>query len=340
MRYRTQFYLTLIVFIIFGCKTTQVESPSNLEIDNKYDSEFPDNSVSRELKSISESVMKLDVIAFYATYFFPKAAGISKADISDSLCDVYERSMEISHESVNGTASVIYKSSNIIGMLTCAHVIDFPDTLFTYSDSESDVINTMSVLIKHQIHISGLTKGEPIELVAKDDKHDIAILSKKTEEDDYNLKVLSYPIGNVKDLQWGSVVYIMGYPLNNLMVTRAIVSINEKIKTGFFTTDALYNHGISGSPVFAMRDGSQNFEIVGMASSSSAQSNRYLTPDKDRYKDINPRVPYEGKVFVDNNKLINYGVTFSVTIDEITNFIQSNNSLLTEKGFFTDNFFK
>ena len=90
MRYRTQFYLTLIVFIIFGCKTTQVESPSNLEIDNKYDSEFPDNSVSRELKSISESVMKLDVIAFYATYFFPKAAGISKADISDSLCDVFK----------------------------------------------------------------------------------------------------------------------------------------------------------------------------------------------------------------------------------------------------------
>ena len=340
MRKSTLIYVTLLVFLILGCKTTQIETSSNYENDNKYDSEFPDKSVSKELKRISESVMKLDVIAFYATYFFPEGANINKVDINDSLCEVYERSMEISHESVNGTASVIYKSNTLIGLLTCAHVIDFPDTLYTYSDSESMVIKTMSVLIKKQIHISGLTKGEPIELVAKDDKHDIAILSKKTEDDDFNLKVLNYPIGNTRDLQWGSIVYIMGYPLNNLMVTRAIVSINEKIKTGYFTTDALYNHGISGSPVFALRDGSQNFEIVGMASSSSAQTNRYLTPDNNRYKDINSRVPYEGRIFVDNNKLINYGVTFSVTIDEITNFIQSNNSLLNEKGFFTDHFFK
>ncbi len=339
MKFRTISLIFVTITFMFSCRTTQIQSEINYQSDNKYDSEFPDESVSKTLKNIAGSVKKLDVIAFYGTYYFPEKAQLLVEDINDSLIKAYKRSMIISHETVSGTATVIYKSQSKVGLLTCSHVIDFPDTLYTYSDKESKIVQTLSVRIKQQIHISGIAKGEAIEVVAKDKKHDIALLAKNTEEDDYNLKVLNFPRGNSSDLQWGSIVYIMGFPLNNLMVTRALVSINEKMKSGFFTTDALYNHGISGSPVFAMRDGATNFELVGMASSSSAQSSRFLVPENNTDSKFNPLVPYDGNIFVDNSKLINYGVTFSVTINEIVNFIHSNEALLTEKGFYTNNFF-
>ena len=131
----------------------------------------------------------------------------------------------------------------------------------------------------------------------------------------------------------------MGFPLGNLMVTRALVSITDKIKTGIFVTDALYNHGISGSPVFAIRDGVPNFELIGMASSSAAQESNILVPNRDLKIDRNINTKYNGEIFVDNNKLISYGVTYSVTINEIITFIHSNEKALIKKGFNMSNFF-
>jgi len=330
-------YLTLIFFFI-GCKTTNVEVIKDYH-DSKYDSEFPNISLSKELKQISKTVKKLDIIAFYATYYLPENEALSKADINDSVLDKYSRTKTISHESVSGTASIIYNRNRMVGLLTCSHVIDFSDTVYSYFDKDQNSLRAVSVKIKQQNHISGIPSGEPLEVVAQDKQKDIALLLKKTDIDDITLKVLNIPIGKTKDLQWGSVVYIMGYPLGNLMVTRAIASLSDKMKSGIFATDALYNHGISGSPVFAIRDGVPNIELIGMASSAAAQTINVLEPDEDVIVSNNFRTIYKGELFVDKSKLINYGVTYSVTIDEIITFIHSNEKALTEKGFTISDFF-
>jgi trypsin-like peptidase len=330
----------LMVLLIFGCKTTSTISQTEVKPDNKYDSEYPTKSISRELEYISKTVKKIDVIAFYATYLFPPESKLTKNDIVDSVLNQYSYSKAISHESVSGTATVIYNQNNIVGLLTCAHVVDFEDRLYSYYDSEEKFVRNISIKIKQQNHISGFAPGEPIEIVALDKTKDIALLTKKTNYgDDINLKTMNYPTGKVNDLQWGSIVYIMGFPLGNLMVTRAIVSVTDKMKTGFFVTDALYNHGISGSPVFALRDGVPNFELVGMASSSAAQASNILIPDDDFSDNTKSKSVYKGDLFVDSNKLISYGVTYSVTIDEIITFINSNEDALKSKGFDINNFF-
>ncbi len=328
----------LIILLISSCRTTELSSIENTKQDDKYDSEFPNKSVSDELKYISNTIKKLDIIAFYATYYFP-AETIEKKVINDSIIDIYEDQMVISHEAVSGTATVIYNNSNTIGLLTCAHVVDFPDSVFAYYDKDKQFIQSVSIKIKQQNHISGFSDGEPIEIVAMDTDHDIAILKKIITLGSENINTLKYPVGKTKDLQWGSLVYIMGYPLGNLMVTRALVSITDKIKSGFFVTDALYNHGISGAPVFAIRDGVPNFELVGMASSSAAQESNILVPHEEYKNDTRLKTNYVGDIFVDNNKLISYGVTYSVTINEIITFIHSNEKALTLKGFNINSFF-
>ncbi len=330
----------IFLLMLFGCKTTDIDANHTNSNDNKYDSEFPSRSVSKELKYISNTVKKLDILAFYATYYFPPNSNISHSSMTDSILDAYSSNMTITHESVSGTASVIYSNNNLIGLLTCAHVIDFSDSIFSYYNNDGSYLQTLSIKIKQQNHITGLPAGEPIEIAAVNKEKDIALLMKKTITTDQKTHILNYPTGKMADLQWGSVVYIMGYPHGNLMVTRAIVSLSDKMKKGIFVTDALYNHGISGSPVFAVRDGVPNFELVGMASSSAAQSSNILVPDED-YKIINKlKEPYNGNIFVENNKLISYGVTYSVSIDEILSFISSNEEALLEKGFDMNSFFK
>ncbi len=334
MRIITAVLILLFSVLYYGCSVSKVDKINDQKEtvrDNKYDTEFPSKNIGPLLEYISKSVKKLDVIAFYATYYFPVTDSISVDNISEELLEIYKGSMQIDHESVIGTASVIYKSEDVVGLLTCAHVVSFSDTIFKYVNSEKQYLNSISIKLKQQIHISGHNKGEPATIVAKDHRYDIAILAKNNEDTD-DIQVMNIPIGRTKDLQWGSLVYIIGYPLNNLMVTRAIVSINDKIKSGFFVTDALYNKGISGSPVFAMRDGATNFELVGMAATASAQKNSVLSPNKSFDDKYNSGELYKGDVFVDISTLINYGITYSVNIDEIITFIDSNQKNLNNFG--------
>lgn len=340
MRLKYILLCCILAIFICSCKTTSVDSTDHIKHDSKYDSEHPSSSISKDLENISNSVKKLDIIAFYATYYFPESSNISSNDITKPLIKQYSNTKVVSHESVSGTASVIYKVNQTIGLLTCAHVIDFPDTSYSYFDAEKTRVQAVSIKIKQQNHISGLPSGEPIEVVIQDKKKDIAILLKKLDNSDNSIQPLNYPIGTVEDLQWGSIVYIIGFPLGNLMVTRGITSISEKMKSGFFVTDALYNHGISGSPVFAIRDGVPNFELVGIASSAAAQETKLLVPDMEFENENRTKSVYNGDIFVDNNKLISYGVTYSVTINEIITFIDSNEEMLNKKGFSISSFFK
>lgn len=329
-----------LLIILVGCQTSNVSTVGQFSNDNKYDSEFPVKSISNEIKYISRTVKKLDILAFYSTYYFPPNSNVSRNSINDSILDVYSDNMIITNESVSGTASVVYYDNLVIGLLTCAHVVDFKDTVYTNYENENNRLKTISVKIKQQNHVSGLPQGEKIEIIAMDKKKDIALLMKKIAPTDQNVHTLDLPTGTINDLQWASIVYIMGYPLGNLMVTRAIVSISDKMNSGVFVTDALYNHGISGSPVFAIRDGVPNFELIGMAFSSSAQKSNILIAEEDFESEENQRMPYNGKIFIDDKKLINYGVTYSVSIDEILFFISTNKNVLQKKGFVLNNFFK
>jgi len=334
----------ILLLVLFGCNTSTNLSTLNPLHDNKYDSEFPTISVSDELSYISKTVKKLNILAFYATYSFPYESKITQNSINDSILEVYSNNMTITHETVSGTASVVYNSNELVGLLTCAHIVDFNDTIYSYYINENNHVQTISIKIRQQNHISGLPTGESLKIAAINIDKDIALLMKKIKpeagDNHEEIQTLNYPIGTVSDLQWGSLVYIMGYPNGNLMVTQGIASLTNKIKTGLFLSDALYNPGISGSPVFAIRDGIPNFELVGMASAAAAQESNILIPDKEIVDKTIIKTPYTGDIFVDNNKLISYGITYSVSIDEISTFIQLNKEGLIANGFEINDFFK
>ncbi len=330
----------LAALILSGCTAQHPTSTIGELANGRYDSEFPAISISESLDNISGSVKKIDCLAFYATYSFNSDDQVTRGSVTDELLASFENRKVISNESVSGTATTIYHQNNLVGMLTCAHVVDFPDTIFSWIDDDSKRLSSVSILVKRQIFVVELPEGEPVEVVAMDKERDIALIMRRFKSDQSYVKVLQYPIGKTSLFEWGSVVYIVGYPLGNLMVTRALVSNPNKTSGGQFLTDALFNRGISGSPVFAIKDGVPNLEWVGMAAATSAFDLTMLKPEKEVENKPITNYPYQGSLYLEKMKMINYGVTYSVSIEEIVTFIRRNGQLLSRKGFDVNGFFQ
>jgi hypothetical protein len=146
-------------------------------------------------------------------------------------------------------------------------------------------------------------------------------------------------MGKAKELDWGSFVYIFGYPINYQMVTKAIVSNPGRDESGSFLVDAVVNNGMSGGLVLAIRDGVPNFEMVGMIQWVPEEEENILVPkalkNNERY---NPIVPYEGEEYVKRFSSIRYGIARVISSEKISSFIKENSSTLNKKKYYLDRF--
>jgi len=301
--------------------------------------EVPEN-LSTELNFLSTTVQKLDVIAFYRTYVFSVHNTIGLDNINDSVLNTLAITSQVSNQSVMGTATVIYYNQNIVGMLTCAHVVDFPDTIVLAYNQGEGPLKAVSIKIKQQNYVNALPFGKDVEVVVSDRKLDIALLKKELVETKDFLPVMNYPAGKKSDMDWGTPVYVMGFPLGKLMVTRGIVS-KRSGSGNRFLTDALYNRGISGSPVITLQSGYPRVtKWVGIASSAAAQKIYYLKPGKNTIEFVDMDEPYAGEIYTDMKKVVSYGVTYNITSQAILDFLKKNKDKIIEAGFDPELFFK
>jgi hypothetical protein len=334
--------LVLLVLLVAGCGT-KYETVYPTLSDGKYDSEFPYRNCSEQLGEIAASLSKLDVLVFYRTYSFSldRKMSIEELRKSDKLGTLAEAT-DIYSESVGGTAMTIAYDNQAIAYLSCAHVVDYPDTVITYFPyPDNDCIQLVGIKARQQNSVSPAPPGGELKVLAIDKKNDIAILGKEVSGPvQQDVPVLSYPMGKSEELEWGSFVYLMGYPLGHAMITRGIVSDPGRIKKGTFLIDAVFNQGFSGGPVIAVRDGVPNFEIVGMVKSSAALNKIYLKPaGTDNIGEMNFNEPYEGELRIVSEKDVQYGITFSVTTKTLQDFYKDKRKELIEKGYFLDRFF-
>jgi len=343
MRAKYWFLVFLGLFVLSGwsCapKIYQAAKPAMLT-DGRYDA-YPYGDVSFALNKISQSIYKFNVITFYKTYYFSKHQSFVKHNLHDSLMLSEAVAQAVTHETALGTATVVYLDNYLAGLLTCAHVVHFADTLVRYFPDAQAKVQSVSVKIKQKIFVSGMQGIEP-EVVATNTKSDIALLKMDVESlpvEEMPVK-LPVPVGNSAQLDWGNFVYIMGFPLGQMMLNHGIVSHPSQQRKGFFLTDAVFNKGISGAPVFAIRDGAPYFEWVGMASSGMVDKLVYLEPALDKDETYTQSEAFSGKILINRKKIIKYGLTYSVSIEEILKFVNQHQTELSENGFRVDGFFQ
>ena len=334
------FTMILLIFFITGCTKKIYDVVYPTLNDGRYDSEFPYRNASEQLEEVSESIKMLNYITYYKAYLFSEDQKILQSDINnkkkikDSAIDqVYF------NESVSGTATIIFYDGLKIGLLTCAHIGDYPDTVLTYFESpdrqNKQIIQHMAVKIREHYYVNEIPGDVDFEVVVSDKKRDLAILSKRAINDPFRrIKPFKYPLGESSNLELGSFVYIIGYPMGHKMITKGIVSNTRDNRSDSFLIDALFNRGFSGGIILAIRDGVPNFELVGMAKSVSAKNQYFLAPSPlDGQSEYDPHFPYDGDIHVKKFEGINYGITYTISTDDIIKFFEENESILLQKGF-------
>jgi len=332
MRKKSLVFFISLVIIFFSCSpASQIYETAYPALnDGKYDSEFPYKSSSKQLEEISRSIKMINVLVFYTSYFFDEQIKVTAADLQKN--NFIEKSYRKTsfHQPSSGTAVVIQSTLDKVVLLTCAHIIDFPDTIITYhineSGGSSQFIESISVKIEQSNYIPDFPDGGKVEIIAVDNKNDLALIGRKIDAKSYAaFPKLNYPKGKAKELEWGSFIYAFGYPLGQKMISKGIVSSPNFDGSGSFLIDAVFNRGFSGGIVLAIRDGVPNFELVGIVRSVPAEIDYILRPAQQKeMNSFNPTLPYKGEVYIDQQKTMKYGVTRVIPVEVIEDFINKN----------------
>ena len=335
-----KFSALLILLELSGCTSVSYETIYPTLKDGKYDSEFPYKSTSDELNKISETIQRVNSTAFYKIYIFDEKDNITLADLKNKELSKIAVNEALADNSSSGTAVTIYSQNGNVALLTCAHTITFPDTIIAYrldnTGYQTKFVESISIKEKQVLYIAGFPEGSHVDVIAKDSKNDIALIGRKySPQKGIFFPTFSYPWGKAKEVEWGTFVYLIGYPINFKMITKAIVSSPRRDESGSFLVDAVINPGFSGGLVLAIRDGVPNFELIGMVQWVPEEEESMIYPENLKTKtSYNPVIPYTGNLYVRKHSLIRYGIVKVIPVETIQTFLLTNKSLLAEQGFY------
>jgi len=342
------FLFLLSIVSLYSCSSSSVtyEKIYPTLKDGKYDSEFPYKGSSDELEQISKTVNRINSTGFYKTYLFNTTDSLTLDDIRNRSIDNLAIHIGFTDKSSSGTGTIIYSNEGRVALLTCAHVINYPDTVISYAADENgyltNFVEVIMLKVKQSIYAAGFPEGSELQILAIDKNIDIALVGRDyTSFAGYKFPVFSFPPGKAKELEWGTFVYIFGYPMNYQMITKALVSSPDRDGDGSFLVDAVVNRGYSGGIVLAIKDGIPNFELVGMVQWVPEERKDVLIPMRRKNNEPYSRlVPYKGNIYVDKFSEIKYGITKVISIESIKDFLKQNKDKLYEKGYTLENYIK
>lgn len=335
------FLITLIFIslVLHGCSTVTYDSIYPALKDGQYDSEFPYRSTSNELEKISNAIQRIISSAFYRVYVFPMDANITLEELGRQKIEKLAEKEILIDNSSSGTALVVYSENGNVALVTCSHTINFPDTIIAYRTDQkgnpTKFIESISIKERQVVYVAGFPEGSTVDILIDDPKTDIAILGRKYGvQSGVRFPSFKFKLGKAKDLEWGTFVYLLGFPMNNKMITKGIVSSPNKDDIGSFLVDAVINPGFSGGIVLAIRDGVPNFELVGIVQSVPEEKEEMLYPDiTDKAAKYNPVIPYKGEIYVKKHSSIRYGITRIIPVEALIKLIEENKTYLAKEGF-------
>ena len=335
----------LILISTLSCSSTSVYDKIYPALsDGTYDSEFPYRNSSVQLEEISGSIRLINSIAFYDSYIFDASSKFAASSVSRINFDKAAIEQISFNRSASGTATIIMEDQGTVALLTVAHIVSFPDTIISHfinpDGSFSPFVQSVSIKTKQTNYIPDFPDNGEVDILLLDKTRDVALLGRHFQHNKTaTIPVFKYPWGKSSELEWGSFVYVFGFPMNYKMISKALVSSPNKEKHSFLI-DAVFNRGYSGGIVLAIRDGVPNFELVGLVRSVPAEFQHTLRPlTKEQDFDFNPMLPYKGETYVDREQVLRTGITKVIGIEVMKEFIIAHKEELIQKGYFLTDLF-
>jgi S1-C subfamily serine protease len=330
--------LAVIATILAVSCTTTEHTFVEITDDSLYRSHTQSEFLTKQIDESFKSVKRILSTVFYRTYQFDIESPPLKSQVRNADLNQLALQTTTDNHSSAGSAVVLARSSERVGLLTAAHVVTFQDTIWHYVKGygrEGNVpVEAVSVKERLNYFVYGQEDIGLFELVVSDTNRDLALLSTRLGAgDDSDLVPLSVKPGDSNQLDWADLVYALGYPKGYRMVTSGIVSRQATPRRQGFVVDASFNRGFSGGIVFAVRNDETVFEWVGVLTSAAADVEYILTPGHIPAEDYDPDLEYTGAMYVSRQARINYGITHAVSIEEVKEFFRENERVIRRNGF-------
>jgi hypothetical protein len=222
-------------------------------------------------------------------------------------------------------------------------------------NNKTDLVESYIYKVKQSNTVVNQPIAYDFKILAMDKFNDIALIGKEYKrwieyryQSEMNtltrpppLIVMDIPLGRADYLEFGTFVYLLGYPQAKKMVSTALVSSPNYDNNSSFILDATLQRGISGGLVLAIRHDVPNFELVGIVKAISGKTDYSVVPEnKDEISEWELHQPYNGEFYLEKRQLAEPGMTYVVGIETILKFIHDNESTLIEAGYIPDFFFK
>ena len=309
-----------------------------------YRTGFPVRDVSGALERVAASVVRILVQRSYETYLFAEDNAPTTVQLQSPGSDVRVLAVDTvsSRETTASTGVVIASMPRKLTILTTHHATHFPDTIVHYFGAEGrgaglepdqGAIERISIKTQQANTVSGSRYVDPFEILAGDEAEDLALIGVTFtyQVGSRNRPPARLATGDSRRLSLGSFVYTIGHPAGFRMVTHAIVS--DRGPDASFLIDGLWNEGMSGAPVLAVRGEGGGLEWVGIALAASARAEYRLKAEEGAEWTQDPLRPYEGPIYLQPVQEIRYGITFSVSMDVIRQFLDEHRSLMRDRGY-------
>ena len=168
--------------MLISCSGNKKITIKNI-FDGKYDGVEQNEGSSQSFDEMWKSVKLINSIAYYNSYSFSYEENITDEKISQNRIDFQQFSKSFFTDNSAGTATIITNNNGNLLLLTCAHVINFPDTVVTYFVDKMgeplESIESFSIKIDQDNYISGLPDNGYVEIMAIDEGLDAAVIGGK-----------------------------------------------------------------------------------------------------------------------------------------------------------------
>ncbi|HNY02977.1 MAG TPA: serine protease [Bacteroidales bacterium] len=338
---RIVFLFAFLILLVAGsCSHSRLPGRIPAGTSGRYEGDFT-GMAAQPVDRVVPAVKKVYCVATYSTWQFRRDDRVTAYHLQKGFYRKMAWGVITTSETISGTGTVLQQNRDRIAVLTCAHVVTSPDTLISYYEPEGDdpirYIQRFSLREKQEIWVADLTGCGPFAAVASDPALDIALLGAHCVSAAVTVSPFPCAAGRAAALEWGTRLFILGYPMGHLVLTRGLASPSGR-KGGAFFVDALLNKGYSGGILLATRSDGKGLELVGMVTSVNSTREEYLRPQPDH-----PSTPdwmaYKGELFIGQSERIQYGLNTVIPVESIFNFMLDHRQDFLNEGFLPDQFF-
>jgi len=219
-------------------------------------------------------------------------------------------------------------------LLTCYHVFNFRDTIETHYLDENyqatEFLKSRSIKYNQNVYVKHSngrwTQGE---ILSVDMENDLALIESGTVKLSTEIP-FGGSFSGADNLKLGEEVYMCGFPKGFFSVTRGIVT--PLPYEDRFIVDAPFNKGFSGGVVLFFNETGSSYSYAGMSNSTAYDSELILAPYDTPVIENYRGIPYEGEIYRKELKLLNYGLTFVVESNVVSDFLRKEIDWLNKTG--------